>query len=784
MSLFLKSKDHIYHCNKFLVILLSLVILSAGPITEITIGAPSELMGQKIPIPLAEKGLSPTSTNSMKKTAPMKHSLPAILLLLLSSESPTAEIKGAPSGLSNQTNPVISVGGQDVAAYRFKLDGGSYSEEIPVSQNITLSADVDIYGQTFTAGSAALQELFDYHPGYINNITFRNVKADTQVLFLLNATRVFLERQNTLYLEGSNIDQLEVYMNSTPGTLAGIIDQSFTSNPQHVIYSLSTDAPATDFVRIINRSDKTASFRFNLNNKLFPSDNDLLSAIQAMVLEYPGEPIQRKVWRFIKDNRYHWYPLEGSGWYGWGTYSPALFFNSIGFGFCDDSAELFCQIMTLLGYQARIWGLNGHVVPEVLINGKWEMYDPDLKVYYYNSQGRVAGVEELAANSDLITNPISPLSGTTDNAYSQTVADIYSSPDNVPYTWYSDNTLNNYSLDMQIPAGGILEFPTVFGVSLLSYSLTDVPYYSNARLTVPRGWTGTVNTPLVIHSIGYDGPHTLSVIARDGAGNWQVEPTIVNWTTDSWAPITEPQYSYAANPVTLITSESAIVYYTTDGTFPTTSSPVYTGPVSVPTGSVLKFFGIDTAGNRERVKYYDPATGYWGYEVDSPPPPAGSVTLAPDKISPQTRGSSITFTAMAAGGSGDYEYMFEILDLNGIWRLPQTYNSLSSWRWNTSGIDTGTYYLMVVARSKGSTEAYETWNGVYFTIDPLPLSIGASLLPAGTVETKYSQSPGASGGQTPHAWIQAYPDVAPSEMGTRLRRRPYRTNVIRVQKPQ
>jgi hypothetical protein len=81
---------------------------------------------------------------------------------------------------------------------------------------------------------------------------------------------------------------------------------------------------------------------------------------------------------------------------------------------------------------------------------------------------------------------------------------------------------------MQIPPGGILEFPDVFGPPLLSYYLTDVPYYSNARLTIPKGWTGTVNTPLVIHSIGYDGPYTLSVVVRNSVGHWQIEVRTVN----------------------------------------------------------------------------------------------------------------------------------------------------------------------------------------------------------------------------------------------------------------
>jgi len=44
------------------------------------------------------------------------------------------------------------------------------------------------------------------------------------------------------------------------------------------------------------------------------------------------------------------------------------------------------------------------------------------------------------------------------------------------------------------------------------------------------------------------------------------------------------------------------VYYTTDGTTPTTSSPTFTVPITISTATTLKFFGKDRAGNSEAVK--------------------------------------------------------------------------------------------------------------------------------------------------------------------------------------
>jgi YD repeat-containing protein len=44
------------------------------------------------------------------------------------------------------------------------------------------------------------------------------------------------------------------------------------------------------------------------------------------------------------------------------------------------------------------------------------------------------------------------------------------------------------------------------------------------------------------------------------------------------------------------------IYYTTDGSIPTTASPVYTAPIAIAATTTLKFFAMDLAGNAEAVK--------------------------------------------------------------------------------------------------------------------------------------------------------------------------------------
>src|SRR5207245_824132 len=90
------------------------------------------------------------------------------------------------------------------------------------------------------------------------------------------------------------------------------------------------------------------------------------------------------------------------------------------------------------------------------------------------------------------------------------------------------------------------------------------------------------------------------VWAGNGTGtSTNASPTSATYTTQnptvSASPVSGTYNSIQS--VTLTASEPSTIYYTTDGTTPTISSPVYSSPVSISTTSTLKFFEKDTAGN-------------------------------------------------------------------------------------------------------------------------------------------------------------------------------------------
>ena len=147
-----------------------------------------------------------------------------------------------------------------------------------------------------------------------------------------------------------------------------------------------------------------------------------------------------------------------------------------------------------------------------------------------------------------------------------------------------------------------------------------------------------------------DGSHTFSVRAKDQAGNTDATPASYTWTIDATAPITTASPaggSYNSNQqVTLTANEPATIYYTKDGTNPTTSSSQFTGTtIKINSSTTLKFFAKDTAGNSESVK-----TEVYTIDKTAPTPTITSTQSSPTNASPinfqVTFGEDVTgFTA-------------------------------------------------------------------------------------------------------------------------------------------
>jgi len=118
------------------------------------------------------------------------------------------------------------------------------------------------------------------------------------------------------------------------------------------------------------------------------------------------------------------------------------------------------------------------------------------------------------------------------------------------------------------------------------------------------GISGTVPalTPLLFNTDGTG--ITQSVTATDNAGNSAVVTSAaVNRDTVAPAAAASPiggTYS-SSQSVTLTSSESGTIYFSTDGSSPTIASSPYTGPITIALSATLKFIAVDPAGNTSAV---------------------------------------------------------------------------------------------------------------------------------------------------------------------------------------
>lgn len=133
---------------------------------------------------------------------------------------------------------------------------------------------------------------------------------------------------------------------------------------------------------------------------------------------------------------------------------------------------------------------------------------------------------------------------------------------------------------------------------ILSSEIDATIYYKlNNGTWYPFKGSGTV----LISNLG---TNSLEFYAVDTAGN-PSDHIIYNYTIDKTAPTSWTNYktgSYNTNKaITLSMSESGTIYYTKNGTSPTTASTKYTGPITITSTTTLKFIAVDKAGNKSPI---------------------------------------------------------------------------------------------------------------------------------------------------------------------------------------
>jgi Malectin domain/Chitobiase/beta-hexosaminidase C-terminal domain len=168
--------------------------------------------------------------------------------------------------------------------------------------------------------------------------------------------------------------------------------------------------------------------------------------------------------------------------------------------------------------------------------------------------------------------------------------------------------------------------------SAQSVSISDTTAGASIYYTTD-GSTPTTSSTLYTGAVSIATTTTLKAIASLGGVNSSETDGTYTITTTPPPPPAAPSFSPApgsyssAQSVTISdTTAGASIYYTTDGSTPTTSSTKYTGPVSIATTTTLSAIANNSGGSSSVTS--------GTYTITSPPPPAIEINCGGPAVSP------------------------------------------------------------------------------------------------------------------------------------------------------
>ena len=148
----------------------------------------------------------------------------------------------------------------------------------------------------------------------------------------------------------------------------------------------------------------------------------------------------------------------------------------------------------------------------------------------------------------------------------------------IPSGTYNDNTLS---------------------VTLTSDEADTVTYYTL------DGSSPTDESLVYSSAISITTATTITFFSVDTAGNAESEKKVV-YAFDRQAPVSDasqPSGNYSGTISVQLTSEQdAVIYYSIDGSTPTTGSSIYSTPFNISQNTVVMFFAVDLAGNIEEIQ--------------------------------------------------------------------------------------------------------------------------------------------------------------------------------------
>jgi len=137
-----------------------------------------------------------------------------------------------------------------------------------------------------------------------------------------------------------------------------------------------------DNINLIDEQPRTVSEK-NFWNQAYKEDSETVREYVERLTELVSDRMLAIDSKYTKPTIYEnwilWAFAQYLGFYEWIDTKKAV---RMGGGFCSQMAIVFNNILREQGIKSRILALNGHVLNEVLIERRWQVYDPEFNVVF------------------------------------------------------------------------------------------------------------------------------------------------------------------------------------------------------------------------------------------------------------------------------------------------------------------------------------------------------------------------------------------------------------------
>ncbi len=260
-------------------------------------------------------------------------------------------------------------------------------------------------------------------------------------------------------------------------------------------------------------------------------------------------------------------------------------------------------------------------------------------------------------------------------------------------------------------------------ITLSSSSSGAVICYNTTGSPATNGATGCTTGTLYMGPVTVSSSETLYAVA---GGTGYGDSPVVSASYVIQASVATPTFSPAAGTYTLAqsvtisdTTLGATIYYTTDGTTPTSSSTKYTGPITVSSTETLKAIAVSSGGTNS-------AVGSAAYTINLLPvvatptfsPAAGVYTAAQSvTISDATSGATIYYTTngtVPTTSSTEYTGPITVSSTETLMAIGAATGD------NTSAVASAAYFINLVPIV--ATPTFSPAGGAYTSVQSVTIS--------------------------------------------------------------